>query len=169
MKPTLHLICGMAGAGKTTLAKKLEASLPAVRFSPDEWIMKLLKDPSDRKENERLRDIVEGIQWETAQGLLSIGASAILENGFWGRSEREAYRDKARSLGARVVLHFLDLSEEELWERVKKRNAALPEGSFSVSRDNIAEWMTWFQKPDSEELATYDRVTKPEQDEGGND
>ena len=62
MKPALHLMCGMAGLGKTTLAKKIEAAQSSVRFSPDEWIEKLLSDITDREENERLRVIVEAIQ-----------------------------------------------------------------------------------------------------------
>jgi hypothetical protein len=162
MKSTLHLVCGMAGSGKTTLAKKLEAALPVVRFCPDEWIMKLLADPADSKENGRLRDIVESIQWETAQHLLSLGTSVVLENGFWGRNERESYRTTAKQLDSRVVIHFLDPTEEELWQRLEKRNANLPEGTFPVRREAIAEWMTWFQKPDGAELAMYDKLTNLE-------
>ena len=33
----LVLICGLPGAGKTTLAKRLEHELRAVRLCPDEW------------------------------------------------------------------------------------------------------------------------------------
>ena len=156
MKPALPLMCGMAGSGKTPLAKKIEAAQSAVRFSPDEWIEKLLSDIIDREENERLRVIVEAIQWETAQRLLSLVTNIILENGFWGRSEREMYRDRARELGARVELHFLDLSDDELWQRIEKRNGDLPARSFQITRVDLAEWMTWFQKPDEAELKTYD-------------
>ena len=55
---TLHLICGLPGSGKTTLAKQLETSEGAVRFCPDEWIAEILLDPDDRAEMDRLRDIV---------------------------------------------------------------------------------------------------------------
>ena len=36
MPPTLVLICGLPGAGKTTLAKQIERDLPAVRLTPDD-------------------------------------------------------------------------------------------------------------------------------------
>ena len=66
------------------------------------------------------------------------------------------YRDRARALGARVELHFLDLSDDELWQRIEKRNGDLPARSFQITRVDLAEWMTWFQKPDEAELKTYD-------------
>jgi len=28
--------------------------------------------------------------------------------------------------------------------------------SFQITRVDLAEWMTWFQKPDEAELKTYD-------------
>jgi predicted kinase len=34
---TLHLMVGLPGSGKTTLAKKLEGELGALRLTPDEW------------------------------------------------------------------------------------------------------------------------------------
>jgi predicted kinase len=33
---TLFLICGLPGAGKTTLAKEIELARPALRLCPDE-------------------------------------------------------------------------------------------------------------------------------------
>ncbi|WP_424949772.1 AAA family ATPase [Deinococcus sp.] len=39
--PTLFLMVGLPGSGKTTLAKQLEQRHSAVRFTPDEWMMPL--------------------------------------------------------------------------------------------------------------------------------
>ena len=97
---TLHLICGLPGSGKTTLAKQLEKSESAVRFCPDEWIADLLLNPNDRKEMDRLRDIVESIQWSFAKRLLALGVDVILENGFWSREERSRFRAEAEAVGA---------------------------------------------------------------------
>lgn len=37
----VHLLCGLPGAGKTVYARGLEADLPAVRFTLDEWMLRL--------------------------------------------------------------------------------------------------------------------------------
>lgn len=45
--PTLHLICGLPGSGKTTLAKQLEHDPPALRLAPDEWMARIVGDGYD--------------------------------------------------------------------------------------------------------------------------
>ena len=150
---TLHLICGLPGSGKTTLAKQLEKSESAVRFCPDEWIADLLLNPNDRKEMDRLRDIVESIQWSFAKRLLALGVDVILENGFWSREERSRFRAEAEAVGAKVKLHLLDAELNELWRRLSKRNAKLPSGTFLVRREDLESWAKSFEPPTEDEFS----------------
>lgn len=153
---TLYLICGMPGSGKTTLARQLETSRKAFRLSPDEWIKSVIKDETDKAELERLRHPVESLQWRTAQKLLRLGISVILENGFWSQEERMAYRNTAKELGASVELHYLDVPKEELWRMIQKRNAESPRDCFSVTEPELEEWFSCFTPPDLAELSIYD-------------
>ena len=151
--PTLFLICGLPGAGKTTLAKQLEQSEHALRLSPDEWIDPLLPNPNDRQEMDRLRGHIEAIQWELAKRSLTLGIHVILEFGFWSKQEREFFRKEAEILGATVRIFYLHVELEELWKRLEKRNANLPSGSFHVKKDDLIEWMQIFEPPSAEELS----------------
>ena len=91
---TLFLICGLPGSGKTTLATQLESEHRALRLTPDEWMGRIVGGGTD----EVKRAAVELLQWEIAQRLLSLGIDVILESGFWVRSERDAFRARAREL-----------------------------------------------------------------------
>ncbi len=148
---TLFLICGLPGAGKTTLAKQIERDRSALRLSPDEWIVPILADVTDIAERDRLRSPVEALQWELAKRLLSLGQNVILENGFWSHAERESYRAEAEALGAEVELHYLDVERDVLWARLQRRNAALPPGTFVVTEAELDEWWGWFEPPVDEE------------------
>src|SRR5258706_510230 len=91
----LIIVCGLPGSGKTTMAKKLEETLSAIRFCPDEW----MKDLSIDLYDEKRRSQIEELQWELAQKLLTRGLAVIIEWGTWGRSERDRLRLKAQELG----------------------------------------------------------------------
>src|SRR5688572_26117859 len=101
--PTLVVICGLPGSGKTSHARRLEHDLPAVRFCPDEWMQSLGISLRDEAARER----IEQFQWTMAKRLLSLGQSVLIEWGTWGRSERDRLREQAGALGARVELHYL--------------------------------------------------------------
>jgi predicted kinase len=149
---TLFLICGLPGAGKTTLARQLELSQPALRLSPDEWIAPLLADPADTAELDRLRSPVEAVQWEVAKRVLALGIDVVLEWGFWSRDERARYRAEAEGLGARVELRYLEVARDELWARLARRNANLPPGTFAVTEEQLDLWLSWFEPPAADEL-----------------
>ena len=149
---TLYLICGLPGSGKTTLAKQLEEKHNAIRLCPDEWITQILADQKDTNEMDRLRDIVESIQWDVAKRSLVLDVDVILENGFWSRKERSRFRTEAESLGARVELHFLDITLDELIRRIEKRNSELPAGTFHVSKEDLLLWAKSFEPPQDDEM-----------------
>jgi predicted kinase len=145
----LHVLCGMPGSGKTTLAKRLEASERALRLSPDEWLARIVGDGWDTDK----RTAVHGVQYDVARRALELGVNVVLEGGFWAKSERDEMRAIARETGAGFRLHFLDVPLEELKRRIAKRNADLPPGSFHIDPDVLDEWIAEFEPPDAAELA----------------
>jgi predicted kinase len=155
--PRLVLVCGLPGAGKTTLARRLEAALPAVRLCPDEWLAALGIDLRD----EVARDTLEAQFWRLAQRMLALGQSVILESGFWLRADRDEKRLGARALGAAVELRYLHASLDELYHRIERRNASPASGDVIITRADLELWTTYFQPPDDAELALFEPPTIP--------
>ena len=147
----LILVCGLPGAGKTTLALRLADEVPAVRLSGDEWMIGLGIDLHD----ERARDELEALFWQLAQDLLRSGRSVILESGFWARSDRDEKRVGAQGAGAAVELHFLDVSFDERWRRIEQRNTQGASGT-GITREQLAEWERFFEPPDAQEMALFE-------------
>lgn len=147
-QPTLVVICGLPGAGKTTHARRLEAELGAVRFCPDEWLQALALPLSD----EHQRDRLEQLQWVLAKRLLALGQSVLIEWGTWGRSERDRLREEGRALGARVELHYLTASIDVLLERIVRRGME----ETPITRADLEHWARCIQVPTDEERALFD-------------
>jgi predicted kinase len=144
----LIIVCGLPGSGKTTLAKRLEGRLCAIRFSPDEWMNALSLDLYD----EGMREKIEALQWKFVQDLLVVGLTVIVEWGTWGRSERDTLRLGARALGAAVELHYLSAPAEVLFDRVQRRGMENP----PMERDAVLRWFEMFQVRTPEEMALFD-------------
>lgn len=149
ISPRLIIVCGLPGSGKTTHARQVERKLPAIRFSPDEWMDALQIGIWDSDARER----IEKLQWKLAQDLLTLGQNVVIEWGTWARSERDALRTGARALGAAVELHFLDAPVNVLFDRISGRNRESP----PVTLDDMLKWDAMFERPSLEELELFDR------------
>jgi predicted kinase len=103
----VHLLAGLNGAGKTTHARRLERECPAVRFTLDEWMLRLYQRRYDDPEYPDLADRCRGLIWTTAQQVLSTGIDVVLDWNLWSRSRRQIWRDKVESAGHHPVLHYL--------------------------------------------------------------
>ena len=108
--PTLHLLCGFIGAGKTTFAKKLERDIPAVRFSPDEWMVKLYGHNPRAQDFQDYYDRVVNLIWQTTLHLLDLGLDVVLDFGFWSRASRDAARARATAARVPYKLYFVECS-----------------------------------------------------------
>ena len=151
MSGRLIVLCGLAGAGKTTVAKGLEAD-GAVRMCPDDWMMALGFDIYDATARER----IEALQWDLTQRLVLAGATVVDECGVWQRWERDLRLDWARANGVPIELRFLDAPIPELIARVTERNRTAPEGTPRIDPNLLTLWDERIQRPDADELALYD-------------
>ncbi|WP_433088073.1 AAA family ATPase [Dactylosporangium sp. CA-052675] len=156
-RATLLLMCGLPGSGKTTVARRLAAEVPAVRLCPDEWLAALGADLFDAAARLRL----ERQLWHLARELLGLGQSVILEYGFWMRADRDEKRLGARALGAAVELHYLDVPLDELARRLEARGAAAAWATAPITRELLELHAPLFEAPDAEELALFDPAPTP--------
>ena len=156
---TLHLICGLPGSGKTTLSKNIESKTGAVRFTPDEWIKDIWKEMAEIEGN-TYRDQIEQLQWMIGKQILKSGTDIIIEWGTWGRGERDILRDEAHALGSKVKLYYLEISKDQLKERILQRNKQLGKHEFHMPEDSLDTeldgYFKTFEVPTTEELAEYD-------------
>ena len=150
-KPTLYLMVGLPGSGKTSKAKEIETEQSALRFTPDEWILDLYGHDADRSLNDSVRNPVEALQWKIAKRALSIGYNVVLDWGLWTKEERTRFREEAQDLGVQVKVVFLDLSLDELWERISQRPES-QKGTLHIRREELEEWSKRFEPPTEEEL-----------------
>lgn len=150
--PTVILFCGLPGAGKTTLAKRLEAEGRGIRVCTDDWQAELGVPHADVAFHERLQPVL----YRHALDLLRHGTDVILEDGLWRREERvEKFRD-ARAAGARIELHVFDVDRETLWARLRQRNAEPAQGAYPMTREELELAWSLFEPLDDSELAAVD-------------
>jgi predicted kinase len=148
------LIVGLPGAGKTSLARRLEVERDAIRLTPDEWMGALF----GVSEVEQRRWVLESqLLWSVAARVLTLGVDVILDYGCWAEEERELFRNRARELGALAEIVVLDLPLDLLWQRLEAREGTAMAGTFTISREDLEEYAGIYQAPKHAELARWDR------------
>jgi predicted kinase len=150
-KPTVYLLCGFIGAGKTTFARELEARTGAVRITKDEWLIRLVgDDPTIDGYADYDHRIVE-LSRDVAFQLVEKGIDVILDEGFWAKEERALMRRRIEGMGAEAVLYYLDTPIETIRERVARRSADPPKDSFRISGALLDYYLPYWQPPSEDE------------------
>ena len=150
--PTLTLFCGLPGAGKSTLARRLEADGRGVRLCTDDWQAALEVSHADGEFHERLQVHL----YRHGLTMLRAGVDVILEDGLWLRAERAEKFADARACGARIQLHVFDVPYETLWSRLRERGSAADPTAYPMTEQELRWAWDLFEPPSDDELAIVD-------------
>lgn len=158
--PTLHLVCGKIGAGKSTLSQQLALKPRHVLISEDAWLAALY--PGE------IHSIADHLQRAAAlrnvladhlRALLQAGVSVVLDFPFNTPASRAWAREVFSPVGAAHQLHFLDIADEVCKARLRARNA-LGEHPFQASDEEFERITRHFVAPAAEEGFAVMRYTE---------
>ena len=150
---TLHFICGKAGSRKTTLARKLGQTLPAVVICEDDWIDTL------GFEIRSLDDfIAASSKWRSLIGplaseMLRLGVSVVFDFAGNTANGRRWVRSIFEATDADHVLHVIQATDAQCLANIHRRNREKPPGIYwgHVADDIFHQVTGHFAPPEPEE------------------
>jgi len=138
------LLAGLPASGKTMLARRLELERPAVRFTLDEWMLRLYRLRYDDPAYPTLAEGCQDLIWDVATQVLRTGSDVILDWNQWSRQRRATWRERAESAGWEVVLYHLDVPVERavVWAQGRTGEVA-----HDLDEDGVRHLAALFEPP----------------------
>lgn len=147
-KPTIYLICGFIGAGKTTYSQKLAGDINAVHLNPDEFCMKLFTPQEYETNWDKCFSQTVNMLWEKAAEFAREDKNVVFDLGFWSKKERQQAFQKAEKLGFVPVIYYVYAPDDILKKRISTRKGIIAKRNLK-NFDKIKEF---FEAPASDEF-----------------
>ncbi len=149
--PTLHLFCGLAASGKSSLAAELGRLPGTVVIAEDVWLDALFAgEMSSLADYVRCAAKLRGIVGRHVADLLNAGLSVALDFPANTVEARRWMREILEHTDAAHRLHLLDVSAETCLARLRARNAG-GDHPFSLTEDQFWRLARHFTPPTPDE------------------
>lgn len=149
-KPTLIMLYGFPGSGKTYLAQNLCQSINAAHVYGDKIRYQLFEEPRyDRAENE----IVDHLMEYMTEEFLDAGVSVIFDTNAIKKGQRRILREIARKKKATHLLVWLQIDADSAFQRVSQRDRRRMEDKHAqpIDRPLFDEITARMQNPGHDE------------------
>ncbi|MDM7854115.1 AAA family ATPase [Cellulomonas alba] len=141
------LVCGPAGSGKSTYARRLEAQGYArLSFDEEAW----LRGHTEHPLPPAAAAAVHATLHERLAGLVRAGRDAVVDTSFWSRASRDDYRALLAPLGVVPVVHYLATPRDEVLRRLAGRTGGGPH-DVVVEPERALAYLEGFEVPTADE------------------
>ncbi|MFJ6438184.1 ATP-binding protein [Streptomyces sp. NPDC091416] len=151
--PTVYLLVGLTGSGKTTYARrKLERS-GVVRLSVDERLYaRHGRYGVDYAEGEYFAleaPVVAEVRVELVERVAA-GQDVVLDHGLWTRAARDEWKALVEGAGGIARLLYFPVAKMELLRRLHERNRREDANALTVTESALDDFYARFEPPHGE-------------------
>lgn len=147
------LMCGIAGAGKTTFSQMLERN-GFERLSIDEEVWSTHGRYGIDYPAEEYREILDEVRERLHQKLVALVREkkrVVFDSSFWNRSERDKCKRLIEQAGGQWRLVYLKVHPDELRRRLQIRSQRFDaNAAFPITEEILTTYLSAFEEPSGE-------------------
>lgn len=149
-KPTVILLYGLPGSGKSFFSRQTSEILNVPQISSDRIRYELFEKPTMSKEEQ---SVVQNIMFMMLEEYLKLGLSVIFDLSINRLQDRRNIRDMIRKTGSQSVLVWLQADPESCFTRSKTRDRRKADDKYSheITREQFDSIEKSMQNPSGEE------------------
>lgn len=135
LKPTLFMLYGFPGSGKTYYGRQLCSGLQAANINAERIRQELFDEPRyDPPENR----IVKQLMLFMIEEFLNAGVSVVADMHVMRQSQRRELRELARKMKAESVLVWFQIDAESSFARIVNRDRRKADDRYSIPLDRTS-------------------------------
>lgn len=152
MKSKVILMCGPAGSGKSTVAKKLKnKGMTILSYDEESFKRGIIHHPL----LESIRQEIQKILDEKMTTLILEKKDIVLDYSFWSKEMRINYILKLKKYGIEPIIYYVKTPKEICLARIRNRTGKQP-NEILLTEALASKYYDQFQPPSPEEAVVIE-------------